>query len=124
MGNSISGLLAILFMGTLENKALNLHPNISIYRRYVDDTCIVTTNREEADRIFEILNNQHKNIKFEIEYPLIENLLSLLDFKFHIDQQGHITFKFYQKSAKKLLFLHEASNIHCPIGRLQLKKQS
>lgn len=96
-------------MGTLENKALRTHQNISIYRRYVDDTCIVTTNRNEANIIFETLNNQHRNIKFEIEYPSPENSLSLLDFQFRIDQQGNVTFNFYQKAAKKPLFPHESS---------------
>ena len=111
MGNSISGLLAILFMGTLERNALASYNNFSIYRRYVDDICIVTTSKSEADKIFQLLNSQHPMIKFEIEYPDTSNSLSLLDFQFNIDPDGAVTFNFFQKTAKKQLFPHAQSAI-------------
>ena len=111
MGSNISGLIAISFMGTLETQALRFNQNISIYRRYVDDTCIITTNKQEAERIFQCLNNQNSNIKFEIEYPTAENSLALLDFKFQISEDGQVTFDFYQKMAKKAIFPHKQSAI-------------
>ena len=128
MGSNISGLLAILFMDTLETQALRHNQHLGIYRRYVDDTCILTTSREEAEHIFQSLNAQHPAIKFETEYPNEDNSLALLDFRFTITPSGDVTFEFYQKKAKKDLFPHAQSamptRIKTNIARNEIERRT
>ena len=47
MGNCISGILSSIFMDVLEQQALR-HRTFAIYKRYVDDTLIITTDEKEA----------------------------------------------------------------------------
>ena len=108
MGSSISGILAILFMGKLETIALSSHLSISCYRRYVDDIYLQTTGEGMADQFHYTMNNLHPKLKFEIEKPETtpDGLsLSLLDFKVTVSKDGKSSFEFYKKSAKKTLFV-------------------
>lgn len=109
MGNSLSGLLAILFMDTLEKASLTQCHNIGLYKRYVDDILCITDNKSNADDILNIFNNQHPSIKFEIEYPDTNNTLSLLDFSVQLNPDGKTTFNFYTKNAKRNLFINYKS---------------
>ena len=107
MGASISGILAILFMHSLEKQILP-HPSIGIYARYVDDIFVLATNKTEATRLLEVMNDLHPNLKFTIEFPTDDNSLSLLDFSVKISKQS-VNFNFYKKSAKKPLFVNYSS---------------
>ena len=109
MGSNLSGLLAILFMDTIEKSTLSTF-HVSIYRRYVDDIFMLAINYNEAERIFHFLNTVHPNIQFEIEHPDGNNSLALLDFRITIND-GVPTFEFYQKSAKKNMFIHANSAV-------------
>ena len=112
MGSSLSGILAILFMDKLEKKALFSCLYIDPYKRYVDDIYPQTTDESNADAFHEHMNNQHPNIKFEIEKPNPTpegNCLSLLDFTVHLTNEGNAEFNFYKKKAKKPLFVHHKS---------------
>ena len=110
MGSSVSAILAITFMNSLEKNILTTNNNIRIYRRYVDDICILTTDEENANQILLSMNAINPAIQFEIEHPNSNNSLSLLDFTLTICKQtGQHTFSFYQKSAKKNLFPHYKS---------------
>ena len=106
MGSSVSGVLAILFMNSLERQILS-HPNIGLYARYIDDIFILTTTKEEATRIQEIMNSLHENIDFTIEHST-NGTISLLDFTLTI-ADGSINFNFYKKQAKKPLFVNYKS---------------
>ena len=108
MGSSISGLLAITFMNRLENGPLNNY-RVALYRRYVDDCCILTTNRDEAERIRDTMSQQHGRINFDLELPDEDGVLKLLDFSVKVDQEGCAKFDFYQKDAKKPIFLNYTS---------------
>ena len=90
MGNSVSGILAILFMDQLERQALLSCQNVGLCKRFIDDYCILTTNRHEAEVIFQTLEAQHPNIDFEIEHSTEENSLSLLDFSLMIREDGNV----------------------------------
>ena len=106
MGGSTSGILAILYMNKLETATLNTIQT-GLYKRYVDDILILTTNRDEAEKIFQTMNTVNKHIKFEIEHPDESNTLSLLDFSITINEEtGEHTFNFFKKEAKKDLFVH------------------
>ena len=83
MGSSVSGILAILFMDTLEKKAVTSCRYISQYSRYVDDIYSQTTDEQQAENFLHIMNELHPQIKFEIEKPKYTTegySLSLLDF--------------------------------------------
>ena len=91
MGSSVSGILAILFMDTLERKTLTSCTYISEYDRYVDDAYLQTTDEEHADQFLDFMNQQHQHIKFEIEKPTRTPdgySLSLLDFNVTIQNDG------------------------------------
>ena len=116
MGSSLSGLLAILSMDTIERSALTTYqPAVTLYKRYVDDAYSQAGNEQQALRFHHHMNQQHPKIKFEIEKPTpTENgwSLSLLDFNVTITNQGETEFEFYRKEAKKPLFTHY--NTHLP----------
>jgi predicted GIY-YIG superfamily endonuclease len=115
MGNSISGLLAMVYMTRLENQIVD-NLQIGLYKRFVDDVLILTTTREEADRIFNIMNSINENIKFEAEYPTTSNSISMLDFCLTITD-GEPQFRFYKKEAKRNMFPHFDSAMPMSIKR-------
>ena len=60
-----------------ENIILTLSEDISLWKRYVDDTiCFVNSNR--ISHILESLNNFHSNIRFRTELKK-ENKIAFLD---------------------------------------------
>ena len=105
MGSSISSLLAITFMNRLENGPLTTC-RVALYRRYVDDCCILTTGKEEAEKILNIMNQQHSSIQFDLELPSEDGVLSLLDFSIKVASDGSVSFNFFQKKARKPLFVN------------------
>lgn len=111
MGNCISGALAIIYMDSVEQQAVN-NLNIGLYKRYVDDICILTTSKEEAINILKKMNSINNYIKFELELPNNLNSLSLLDITLKIDKNtGQQTINFYRKSARKNIFVNYHSGI-------------
>jgi hypothetical protein len=107
MGSSVSAILAILFMSTIETQALHsLSGRLDCYSRYVDDIFLLAESRESADEIYGIMNSIHPNIKFEIEQPSENNALSLLDFTVKVDAAGSTTFDFYKKTARSDVFMN------------------
>ena len=92
-----------------ETIALYSHLKISPCKRYVDHIYVQTTNEETADHFHHIINKMHPNLKFEIEKPETTPSglsLSLLDFKVTISKDGNSSIEFYEKPAKKPLFVH------------------
>ena len=108
MGSSISGLLAITFLNRLTNGPL-VNCRLALYKRYVDDCCLLTTDRNEAEKILAIMNAQHDSIHFDLEHPTDQRTLSLLDFSVTVNPEGSVCFNFFQKRAKKPLFVNYAS---------------
>ena len=123
MGSSVSGTLATIFMYRLELIAIRTMP-MALYRRYADDICILTTNREEAVRIMEFMEQQHPDIHFDIEHPTNDRTLCLLDFEFTITSDGGVRFNFYKKAAKKPLFMHHKSALPDLMKRNVIKNES
>ena len=84
MGSPLSPVVANLFMEDFESKALSsaLHQP-KLWKRFVDDTCVVWPHgREELDRFFIHLNSQSSSIKFTMEQevngglPFLDVLIS------------------------------------------------
>ena len=111
MGSSLSGALAIIFMDSIERRALSNANNIPFFRRYVDDCFALVNSAEDATNLLNILNRQHENIKFEIELFDDNNTLNLLDFGVTLSIDNGPIFEFYRKSARKNLFTHFDSHL-------------
>ena len=110
MGSPLSGLMAILFMDSIEKQALQQVNTILTFRRYVDDCFVFTKNQEAAQEFHALLNAQNDKVQFEIELPANDNVLSLLDFTVTTNN-NNVSFEFYKKGAKKNIFLNYHSNI-------------
>lgn len=106
MGSSVSGILAILFMNSIENQALTTFTEISCYSRYVDDIFVLVRDRAASEQLLQTMNAVHPNIQFEIELPSTENSLSLLDLTVTVGPQGESNFEFYKKPARSEVFMN------------------
>ncbi len=111
MGSAVSGILAILFLDTIEQQALRTFGNVSLFKRYVDDCFLLVSNIDEANGLLNILNEQHPNIRFEMECPTDGQSLSLLDFTVTMSTSNGPRFQFYKKGAKKNIFVHYRSHL-------------
>ncbi|CAB3997609.1 Hypothetical predicted protein [Paramuricea clavata] len=113
MGSSLSGILAILFMDSLECGVIDLYNISNPYDRYVD-IYSQASDEKEADTFHSIMNSAHPRILFEIEKPNTSpdgRSLSLLDFTVTIGPDGNTEFEFYKKKAKKPICINYKSAI-------------
>ena len=79
MGNSLGPILADIFMCHLEETSIltsDLSPEF--YRRYVDDTFCLFSNKEDAIKFLDYINTIHPSIKFDMELEN-NNKLEFLD---------------------------------------------
>jgi len=108
MGSRIAPTLAILTLDYIEHQTIyaDTRFNSLFYRRYVDDTLIIADNIEQAQQLLNFMNSSHSSIKFELELPNKDGELNILDTTITINQEGNIETQFFQKSAKKPLFIH------------------
>jgi hypothetical protein len=86
MGDSVSPILANIFLGKLEEdlvEELLESKKIHSYRRYMDD-CYLVIPRGQSIKIFEHFNNLHPSIKFTLDLPK-EKCLKFLDFEIYED---------------------------------------
>ena len=95
----------------VERQLLASSARLYLYARFVDNIFILTTCREEAERIFSLINNVNTHINFTIEHPQNDKKISLLDFTVTTNQSAPPTFEFYKKSARKPVFVHRESAI-------------
>ena len=101
-------------MSASENKFLKTrseyHPKV--YLRFIDDIFAVFDKDEKCSKFFNLLNTQHKNIKFTMEHSLetIETIPSL-DVEIKINYTGIKTWV-YRKPTNTNLFLN--FNAMCP----------
>ena len=56
MGNSVSGVMAAVYMDAIEERSLS-SINVALYKRYVDDIFCLTTSEDEAKAIFGFMNS-------------------------------------------------------------------
>lgn len=112
MGSRISGLLATVFLDSVESKIIHDF-KIPFYRRYVDDTFLLARDREEASAIHQAFNTAHPSIRFEIEHPEEDPsgyMLKLLDVSIHISKAtGFVSFGYFQKAARSDVFVNAHS---------------
>ena len=116
MGNAVSGIIAILFMDSIERRALNLFARCPFFKRYIDDCYVLLEHAQDARGLQQLLNSQHPAIKFELEEckqaeDSTSTTLSLLDLTVTINSTGEASFDFYTKSAKSDIFIHKDSSV-------------
>ena len=110
MGSRLSGTLAILTMDRFER--LHIYRTIQpvLYVRYVDDTGTVVSSVTEAQMLLQSLNSKHGSIKFELELPLDDGHLPILDTTVKINADGSVAHRLYTKPASKRITLHYDSH--------------
>jgi len=91
MGSPLGYTLANLFLRHLESvifKQQSLdHPKM--YLRYVDNVFAIIDNDDKCKSFMNVLNNQHKNLKFTLEKST--NNLQFLDVDIKINEHGDDT---------------------------------
>ena len=92
--------MANLFMVYHKTLCLNTFREfeITLYRRYVDDTICFFNCESDADKFLEFLNKQHPNIKFAFEKQVNKQIL-FLDVLVKNDGDQFCTSFFCKKSA-------------------------
>ena len=95
MGSLLGPTLANLFLGCLEE---NIFKNISnsdvlpeIYLRYIDDVYVQFENENVSLNFFNLLNSQHKAIKFTLEKATPTKSLNFLDVQIQLNTYGYDT---------------------------------
>ena len=112
MGSAISGLVAIIFMETVETQALQQFVHCPLYLRYVDDCYALVHDSNAARDLQACFNRQHPSIRLQLEDCQRDGdatSLSLLDLTVRIGAEGDASFNFYEKDARSGIFLHRDS---------------
>ena len=76
----------------------------SLYRRYVDDSFLIFSSRDEMLPFFDWLNSQHPNIRFTREEES-ENKLAFLDIGVKSDPNGCLSTSVYRKPTFSGLYM-------------------
>ena len=108
MGTRMAPAYANIFMHSIEKEILADHPNITFWRRYIDDIiCIVETNdTDTVDKLLLDANQLHPTIKVTIEantegIPFLDMTLTIRD--------GRITSKPHTKPTDRKLYIRKDS---------------
>jgi hypothetical protein len=109
MGSKLSGLLADIFIDSLEVTILGSLPT-PLYYRYVDDCLVIVQSKDTAMEILQTFNSLHRNIKYEIEFPNNDGSLSLLDFTLRI-KNGIVDTSPYTKPIKSGIFMNGMTSL-------------
>ena len=93
MGSCLWPTLANFFLGCLEEKLFansnNLSPNL--YLRYIDDIYAVFNSNSACTQFLDILNSQHKDIKFTLEKNTNRGNLPFLEVQIKLNDAGYDT---------------------------------
>ena len=103
--------IANFFLANLENRILknkNQH-SLKLYLCYVDDVFAVFENNNAGLSFLNVLNNQHKNIKFTLEYS--SDFICFLDVKREINYNTLDIYTWRKPTNTGLLFNF---NTFCP----------
>ena len=112
MGSSLGPTIANFFLTDMKNKILQnnagFHPKL--YLRYVDHIFCVFNNETSSDKLTDLLNKQHKNIKFTEEHG--SETLPFLDVEVTITESGIEAKVFHTKIHEALLIKKDTSNLN------------
>uniref|UniRef100_A0A7I4Z2C8 Reverse transcriptase domain-containing protein n=1 Tax=Haemonchus contortus TaxID=6289 RepID=A0A7I4Z2C8_HAECO len=105
MGQRLAPVLAVCFMGRIEEPVLERHP--LMYCRYIDDCFIVTSTQFEMDECFRIMNEQSQYIKLTREVPH-DGWLPYLNTQVEVSN-GVVSVKWYRKTSSENILLYATS---------------
>jgi hypothetical protein len=105
MGSPLGPVLADIFMANLEQKLSDILSSVKFYWRYVDDTLLITRNKEEVVKILERMNTLHPNITLTIEHEDNDGL-SFLDVRITRMPDGRAQRSVYHKQTWSGQYLH------------------
>ncbi|EYC18882.1 hypothetical protein Y032_0026g1425 [Ancylostoma ceylanicum] len=106
MGSRIAPLLAIIFLDSIEKRALRR--GIIYYKRYIDDIFIVARSRCSLRKTLQNLNSANDNITFTVEDPGEDNFLPFLNTKVRI-RSGKVESIWYKEPASANVLVHSRS---------------
>ena len=91
MGSPLGPTLSNFFMANLENKLLQkeLDTIPKLYLRYVDDIFAIFEDQRSNATFLDLLNSQHKNIRFFMEKS--NGTISFVDLEIKINPNGFDT---------------------------------
>ena len=109
-GSPVSPIVAIIYMGAFEDRAINtaLHPP-RIWRRYVDDTFVVQ-QKSHKEEFFQHINEVDTSIKFTREEAGPHASILFLDILVTPKVDGTFTTKVYRKPTHTDQYLQWDSN--------------
>lgn len=90
---------------------LNIFQSCALITVYIDDILLLTSFREEAERIFTTFNNIHVNIRFPIEHLIHTGSSLLPDLQLKITK-GERHIDWYRKPGNKDTFVQYNSAFH------------
>ena len=101
MGIKLGPIISDVFMNNFETKHMRELIKLSVlhwlrFLRFVDDILVVIKSREQAEKILEFLNSQHKTIKFTMEKE-VNNSINFLDVKITRNSDNSISTSTYRK---------------------------
>ncbi|XP_071505303.1 uncharacterized protein [Diadema antillarum] len=108
MGSPVSAVIANLYMEFFEEQALKTcPPNCAprVWKRYVDDTFIITA-RSSANDLLEHMNAQQPSIRFTMETESDERI-AFLDTLVHRDTEGRLTTTVIAHTLRQRLEKHD-----------------
>ena len=109
MGSPLGVLFANTYMGFVEQRVFQRIPQPATYRRYIDDTFVITTTREAMDELRRTFE-ENSVLHFTCEFPQ-DNVLPFLDVKVTKNQDLFST-SVYRKPTNIGLYLN--GNSECP----------
>uniref|UniRef100_A0A8D8YVM4 Reverse transcriptase domain-containing protein n=2 Tax=Cacopsylla melanoneura TaxID=428564 RepID=A0A8D8YVM4_9HEMI len=114
IGSPVSPLMAEIFMEQMEEKILGLEDpliaTILHWFRYVDDIFVVTTaTTRQIDKLLNLINSIHSNLKFTVELE-VDNRLNFLDLS--VTRLGSsLEFDIYRKPTFTDCVIGKSSNV-------------
>lgn len=112
MGSPLSGLLADIFVNSIENTLFstdNSNQNITFWNRYVDDTfAIIDSTKTNMEQTLNTLNNLHPKLKFTAEEEN-NNKLHFLDLTIE-RHTNHLTYTIFRKPTQTSHTINNMSN--------------
>ena len=84
MGSPLGPTLANWFMGDIERNIFGNKKDFypKLYTRYVDNVFAIFKSSEDATKFLEVLNSQHENLQFTVEWP--KGTLPFLDVEINL----------------------------------------
>ena len=112
MGSPLGPTIANFFLAHMENKVLSsgLHFLPKLYLRYVDDIFAVFPDDKSCTSFLNLLNSQHKNIKFTAEHAA--ETIPFLDVEIKLNDSGLDTWVWRKPTHTNLLLNF---NAFCPL---------